>query len=68
MTHDEILQAARERIAEIDKQTTALAAERAKLQAMLGETVDLTGTGVTGTLRFISDIRTLLSVPTVPIA
>lgn len=36
MTHDDILKAARERIAEIDKQTAALAEERAKLQAMLG--------------------------------
>lgn len=36
MTHDEILNAARERIAEIDKQKAALDVERAKLQAMLG--------------------------------
>lgn len=37
MTHDDILKAARERIAEIDAQIAPLAAERAKLQAMLGE-------------------------------
>ena len=35
MTHDEILRAARERIAAIDKQTTDLATERAKLVAMV---------------------------------
>lgn len=35
MTHDDILKAARERIAEIDKQTAAMAEERGKLQAML---------------------------------
>ncbi len=38
MTHDDILKAARERIAEIDKQTAALAEERGKLQAMLSPT------------------------------
>ena len=38
MTHDDILKAARERIGEIDKQTTALAEERGKLQAMLSPT------------------------------
>lgn len=37
MTHDDILKAARERIAEIDAQIALLVAERAKLQAMLGE-------------------------------
>lgn len=35
MTHDEILKAACERIAAIDKQTADLAAERAKLVAMV---------------------------------
>ena len=38
MTHDDILKAARERIAEIDKQTAAMAEERGKLQAMLSPT------------------------------
>lgn len=36
MTIDEIQKAARDRIAEIDAQTAALAVEKAKLQAMLG--------------------------------
>lgn len=41
MTHDDILKAARERIAEIDKQTAAMAEERGKLQALLGAPVTL---------------------------
>jgi hypothetical protein len=36
MTHDEILNAARERIAALDKQIADLATERARLQALLG--------------------------------
>lgn len=38
MTYDEILNAARERVADIDKQIADLAAERARLQAMLDTT------------------------------
>lgn len=41
MTHDDILKAARERLAEIDKQTAAMAEERGKLVAMLGAPVTL---------------------------
>lgn len=46
MTHDEILNAARERIAEIDKQKAALDAERAKLQALLDASDGKTGAAI----------------------
>lgn len=36
VTHDQIMQAARERIAEIDREKARLEDERAKLQALLG--------------------------------
>lgn len=36
MTHDQIMQAARERIAEIDREKARLEDERVKLQALLG--------------------------------